>query len=95
MQQGEPGGRPDRRPGSSDIEERGRDTQVGAGLLQLPGQASQPYAVHFRAGKHRDRIRTEGAYRGRDVIEASVHRYPGDLVAPDGCATQAPTTVSP
>ena len=30
---------------------------------------------------HRDGIRAEGLHRGRNVVEAAVHRHSGDLIA--------------
>ena len=67
--------------GPCDVKQRGRDAQIGAGLLQLPGECPEPDAVHLRAGEHRDRIRAKGPHGGRDVVEASVHGHSGDLVA--------------
>ena len=39
---------------------------------------------------------SKALHGGRDVIQAAVHRHARDLIAfAVGCATQAPTTVSP
>ena len=81
VQQGEPGRRPDRRPRTRDVEQRGRDAQVRAGLLELPGETAEPSAVHFRAGGDRDGIRVEGLHRGRNVVQAAVDRYARHLIA--------------
>ena len=81
VQQGEPGRRPDRRPRTRDVEQGGRDAQVGTRLLELPGEAAEPDAVHFRAGGHRDGIRAEGLDRGRDVVQPAVDRDAGQFVA--------------
>ena len=81
VQQGESGRRPDRRPRARHVEQRGRDTQVGARLLELPGQAAEPEPIHLRAGGDRDRIRAERLDRGRDVVQAAVDRDADHLVA--------------
>src|ERR1700732_3418419 len=81
MQEGEPRCRPNSGPRARDIEQGGRDTQVSAGLLKLPGEAAEPDAVYFRAGQHRDGISAAGLDRRRDVVESAVYRHAGHLTA--------------
>ena len=80
VQQGEPGCRPDRCPRTRHVEQRGRDTQVGAGLLELPGEAAEPDPIHLGAGGDRDGVRVEGLDCGRDVIQPAVDRDAGQFV---------------
>ena len=62
----------------------GRQAQVGAGLLQFPGQLPQPDAVSLRAGEHRHRVRVRFADRDDHIVEPAEHRHAGDLVRPNG-----------
>ena len=49
--------------GPGDIHQGRRHAQIGAGLLQLPGEPAQPDAVHLGAGEHGHRVRAELAGR--------------------------------
>ena len=52
VQQRQPGDGADGRSRARDVEQGRRDAQVSAGLLQVPGELTQPDAVHFGAGQH-------------------------------------------
>jgi hypothetical protein len=82
VQQRQPGHGPDGRPRAGHIEQGGRDEQVGAGLLEFPGQLAQAAAVHLGAGQHRDGIRVEPAHRRRDAAQAPGHGHAGHAIRP-------------
>ena len=91
VQQREPGNRPDSGPGLGDVENRGRDVDVGTRFLQFPSQFAHPGTTEFRAGENRDGVGLQCGHGARCLIDAADDRDAGDRREERGVPSEAGT----